>query len=486
VVEFTRGASFIQDHLSQSAIGVMLALALLLAVTAWDRTSLRGGHRLAVLILSLSGAVLAALANDLVWAVLAMELASLPATFLLFVEREMPNARAAAVRSLSLNLFALALLIAGAVLIGLVAGSSNLDELRTGLPPALLPRHARALTVTSPVGGEIGCVLVLAGLGVHLLAVPFQLAAAEIFDGAKSWGIALTAVFPRGAALVLMIRLLVEGPPRLQGTAQTLFTAVGFLTVLIGSVLAMGQTRLRRLVAYLVLFQSGLLLLALAAACGERARPAAVPWLEAGTPGGIGSACFCFVVDSLALIGFLALVSSREPAERPIVEVNQLSDAMRGYGLRAVALCVLAASLAGLPPFAGFWARLAILRSTLSISVPASNGFLPHQNVDYVVVALAIGGGLILLAPIVLGLVKQMLLDDSDAPRVEILHSAQTASRSRRETTAVVVGMLAALAIVVGGAFPERMSRAAARGTSDERAFGHSDLVHPAEPFKGQ
>ena len=280
-------------------------------------------------------------------------------------------------------------------------------------------RHA--LTVTSPLVGEVGCVLILAGLGVHLFAVPFQLAAAEIFDGAKSWGISLMALLPRGAALLLLVRVLVEGPLRLQGTVQTLFTAVGFLTVLIGSVLALWQTHIRRLVAYLVLFQSGLILVALSAACSERVRPAAIAWLDFGTPGGIGAACLCFAVDSVALVGFLALLASRERTGRPIIEVSQLADAVGDYGARDIALCILAASLAGMPPFAGFWARIAILQSTLSITVPAANGFLPHQNVDYVVVALAIGGGLVLLAPIILALVKKLLLDDLDAPRIEVL-----------------------------------------------------------------
>jgi formate hydrogenlyase subunit 3/multisubunit Na+/H+ antiporter MnhD subunit len=189
----------------------------------------------------------------------------------------------------------------------------------------------------------------------------------------------------------------------------------------------------------------------------------------------------CFALDSIALVGFMALLASRERADQPIVDVGPLADDLRDYGVRGLALCILAASLAGMPPFAGFWARIAILQSTLSISVPAANGFLPHQNVDYVVVSLAIAGGLILLAPIVLALVKKMVLDDVDVPRVEVIQPDQKVPSSRRETTATVIGMLAALAVIAGGIFPKPVFYAAALGTSEERAFSQSsaDLANP-------
>ncbi len=267
-----------------------------------------------------------------------------------------------------------------------------------------------------------------------------------------------------------MIRILVHGPPRLQGTVQTLFTAVGFLTILIGSLLAVSQTRLRRLLAFMVVFQSGLILAALAAGCSERARPTATPWFGTETPGGVASACLCFALDSLALVGLLALVASRERTGRPLDEAEQVVDAVRGDRVTAAALCVLVASLAGVPPFAGFWPRVAILQSTLSISVPAENGFLPHQNVDYVVVAIAAAGGLILMAAIALGLVKKVLLDDMDAPRVEVLQDDRSARGNASERAAVAVGLLAALAVVVLGIFPRSATRAAARGVTGRAA----------------
>lgn len=472
----------IDDRLSRSAAWLALGLGFLAALTACDCQCSPAGRRFAILLFSVAGVLLAASANNLFVVVLAMELAALPATVLLFVEGEPRYARAAAMRSLALNIFAFAALLAGALLIGSLVGSSNLEDLRALVPHALAPRPVRLMTTASPITGAIGCVLLLAGFGVHFLAAPFQLAAGEILDGATFWGIGLTALFPRGAALLLMIRVLVQGQPRLEGTAQTLFTAVGFLTLLIGGLLAFAQTRIRRLLAFTLVFESGLILAALAAACCERVRPAATPWLGTETPGGVGAACLCFAIDSLALVGLLALVASRWRSNRPMDDVEQVAAALRGNKLIAAAVSILTASLAGVPPFAGFWPRVAILQSTLSISVPAENGFLPHQNVDYVIVVLAAGGGLILLAVVSFGFFKRVLLDDWVTPHVEILQPGRSASAAASTRLAVAVGLLASLTIVALGIVSRPAVRLAARETADERVLSQTSVDESFSP----
>ena len=346
-----------EDRLSQSAMWFVLGLGVLMAIAAGDGESNRVGRRLGLLLLSLAGVCLAAVVKDLFLAVVAIELAALPATLVLFVEPDVPNARAAAARSLALNLLALALLLAAAFLVRATFGTANFEELRAALPQAGSTRTMRSVAVASSTAGEICCVLLLSGLGVFFLAAPFQLAAGEIFDGAKFWGVGLTALFPRGAALLLMIRVLVDGPPRLHGTAQTLLTAVGFLTILVGALLAVWQIRIRRLLAFFVVFQSGFILLSLAGACCETARPIATPWLTLDVLGGVGAACFCFAIDAIALVGLLVLVASRRQADQPCDELPQVAAAIRQDKFAAFAFCVLLLSLAGVPPFAGFWPR---------------------------------------------------------------------------------------------------------------------------------
>ena len=459
-----------EDRLSQSAMWFVLGLGVLMAIAAGDGESNGVGRRFGLLLLSLAGVYLAAVVNDLFLAVVAIELAALPATLVLFVDPNAPYARAAAIRSLALNLLALAMLLAAALLVRSTFGTVNFEELRAALPQAESTRTIRSVALASSTAGEICCVLLLSGLGVYFLAAPFQLAAGEIFDGAKCWGVGLTALLPRGAALLLMIRVLVDGPPRLHGTAQTLLTAVGFLTILVGALLAVWQIRMRRLLAFFVVFQSGLILLSLAGGCCERARPIATPWLTLDVLGGIGAACFCFAIDALALVGLLVIVASRRQLNQSSDEIPHVADAIRHDKLGAIAFCVLLLSLAGVPPFAGFWPRVTILRTILSVSLPAEHGFLPHQNVNYVLVAIAAGAGLILLTGISLGFVKKILLDDPETAQIEVLPGG-AAQASKRQQRAAAIGLFAALSVVVLGLFPGPATRAVARGAADEQVI---------------
>ncbi len=470
-----------EDRLSQSAMWFVLGLGALMAIAAGDGESNRVGRRFGLLLLSSAGVCLAAVVNDLFLAVVAIELAALPATLVLLVEWDAPTARAAAVRSLALNLLALAMLLAAALLVRSTFGTVNFEELRAALPQAESTRTMRSVALASSTAGEISCVLLLSGLGVYFLAAPFQLAAGDIFDGAKFWGVGLTALFPRGAALLLMIRVLVDGPPRLHGTAQTLLTAVGFLTILVGALLAVWQTRMRRLLAFFVVFQSGLILLSLAGGCCERTRPIATPWLTVDVLGGVGAACFCFAIDALALLGLLVIIASRRQLNQSSDELPHVADAIRHDKLAAIALCVLLLSLAGVPPFAGFWPRVAILRTILSVSFPAEHGFLPHQNVNYVLVAIAAGAGLILLTGISLGFVKKILLDDPETAQIEVLAEG-TKLASRRQQRAAAIGLLAALSVVVLGLFPSPAMRAVARGAADEQVIAQTSADRGHSP----
>src|SRR5579872_2700721 len=135
----------VDDRLSQSALWFALGLGLLLAATANNGEMRGASRRLAVLLLSLAGVCLTAVANDLFLAVAAIELATLPATLLLFLERDTPNARSAAARSLALNLLALVTLLAAAFLVRATFGTTNFAEHGAVLPRAEPSRHTRTV-----------------------------------------------------------------------------------------------------------------------------------------------------------------------------------------------------------------------------------------------------------------------------------------------------------------------------------------------------
>jgi NADH-quinone oxidoreductase subunit N len=353
-------------------------------------SSRRVAGRHAVVLLSLGSVLLACVANDFVLLVIGVSGSALAICAGQFFEAETADERYAASQSFVLNAFGAVCLVSGALLLSALAGTTNLAELHAlpvhagAVGDHLAARGSRAL----PLAGEIGSVLLLAGLGIPLLAAPFQLAAAEIFEGATPWSLGLMGVLPRCAALVAVIRVFVEGMPRYLSSAQTALTAVALVTLLIGGSLAYWQTSLRRLIAFVVMVQAGLILLALAAACSEAARPDAVRWIDAQIPGGAGAAWLLFGVDSLALLGLAAIVSGLERSGDRVDDLEELTRRLRGDRSLAAATMLLLLSLAGVPPLPGFWTRVAVLRSVVSVSFHPENDFLPHQNTGYVLFAL--------------------------------------------------------------------------------------------------
>ncbi len=318
-------------------------MALLLGATCAAVTSVgsspRSSARHAIVLLSLGGVLLACVANDFLLVIIAVPVSALALSVGQFWEAETDEQWSAAVQGLVLNLFGAVCLVTGALLVSALAGTTNFAELRA-LPTHggaasghLAARGARAL----PLAGEVGSVLLLAGFGIPLLAAPFQLAAAEIFEGAAPWSLGAMAVLPRCAVLVAIIRVFVEGMSRYLSTAQTALTAAALVTLLIGGSLIYWQASLRRLVALVVMVEAGLILLALAAACSEAARPDAVRWIDQQIPGGAGTAWLLLGADSFAILGLAAILSGLERSIGWLDNLDDFSHRIRSDWLLAAA-----------------------------------------------------------------------------------------------------------------------------------------------------
>ena len=158
------------------------------------------------------------------------------------------------------------------------------------------------------------------------------------------------AVLPRCAVLVAMIRIFVEGMSRVLVDGPDGATAMALVTLLIGGSLAYWQTSLRRLIALVVMVEAGVILLALAAACSEAARPDAVRWIDQQIPGGSGAAWFLFGADSLAILGLAAILSGLERSVGWLDPLEEFSRRLRSDWLIAAATVLLLLTLAGIPP----------------------------------------------------------------------------------------------------------------------------------------
>jgi NADH-quinone oxidoreductase subunit N len=277
--------------------------------------------------------MLAVCAADLLVVFLALELAALPLYVLAAGEEGIARQweGEAAAKFLHLGLLASALFLFGSALVYIGAGTTSLQGMAShwggeGYAEVVLP----------------GVALLIAGLLCKAAAVPFHAWSIDVREGVSASLAAFIGCAGMAAALAALARLLLIGLEPLREIWQPVLCFVAVLTILLTTLLALNQRSLKRLWAYLGIAHMGCALAALAAGRGE----------------GLAVLLFGLVTASLSGVALFAGAALKE--ERGVAQ-PQLS-AYRGLGrerpLLGALLAVSALSLAGLPPTAGFSARL--------------------------------------------------------------------------------------------------------------------------------
>jgi NADH-quinone oxidoreductase subunit N len=469
-----------QDSLARGATWMALLLGAGCALLTSIGQQQRSAARYSIVLFSLSGVLLTCVANDFVIVILAVPLSAVAVCAGQFLEAATPAERVVSFRSLVVIALGALCLVAGGLLVCRLAGTTNFSELRTTVSQgsASFALSGGRSTRGLPVAGEIGYVLLLAGLGTPLFAVPFQLATAEIFEESSAWSVGLLSVLPRCAALVAMIRVFVRGMPEYLAATQTALTAVALVTLLIAGSLAFWQTSLRRLLAFLVMAEAGLIAFALAAGCEAGVHGEAVRWLNSQVPGGSGAACLLFGVDAAALLGLMLILNAVEKSERRIDDLEEFTGLLSRNRIGAVAAAVLLLSLCGVPPLPGFWARVAVLQSVLSVSFSPENDFLPHQNTGYVVFALLAVAAMIAVAAPCLRLAMHLL------SREPLGDGGDPAPVARLRRPGMLAGAVIAGVLFVSGFFPDFGSQLAARIAFQKPADGALAAERQGPPKK--
>ena len=191
----------------------------------------------------------------------------------------------------------------------------------------------------------------MAGIGFKLGAVPFHMWVPDVYQGAPTSVTLFVGSAPEIASFVLTIRLLAEGLGGMVEDWRTMLIVLAVLSMGLGNVLAIAQTNLKRMLAYSTISHVGFILLG----------------VLAGTPRGYQSAMYytlAYVIMALGSFGMILLLS------RKGFESEELDD-FRGLNKKspwfAAVMMMVMFSLAGVPPFIGFWAKLAVIGAVLDI-----------------------------------------------------------------------------------------------------------------------
>jgi NADH-quinone oxidoreductase subunit N len=203
-----------------------------------------------------------------------------------------------------------------------------------------------------------GVVFIVAGLAFKLGAAPFHMWVPDVYQGAPTPVTLLIGAAPKLAAFAITMRLLVEGLFHLAVDWQQMLLVLAVVSLVVGNLAAIAQSNLKRMLAYSTIAQMGFMLLAMAAGViGGSSVPAANAY---------SSAMFyavVYVMTTLGSFGIILLLS------RPGHEAEELAD-LAGLAKRspwyALVMAMLMLSLAGIPPTAGFYAKLSVLQALVA------------------------------------------------------------------------------------------------------------------------
>jgi NADH-quinone oxidoreductase subunit N len=274
-------------------------------------------------------------AHNLLTIYLGLELLSLSLYAMVAMYRDSPSATEAAMKYFVLGALASGLLLYGISILYGITGTLDLAEL------------AQALTQDSEHNTIMvfGLVFVVVGLAFKLGAVPFHMWVPDVYQGAPTAVTLFISTAPKLAAFAMLMRLLVDGMPQLQADWQQILILLAILSMAIGNIVAISQTNIKRMLAYSTISHVGFLMLGVLTA----------------TPAGYAASLFYVVVYTLMSLGGFGVILL---LSRGGFEAERLDD-FKGLNERnswyAFIMLILMLSMAGVPPFLGFWAKWSVL-----------------------------------------------------------------------------------------------------------------------------
>ncbi|NNF91078.1 MAG: NADH-quinone oxidoreductase subunit N, partial [Boseongicola sp.] len=197
----------------------------------------------------------------------------------------------------------------------------------------------------TPLGLLFGLSFIAAGLAFKVSAAPFHMWTPDVYEGSPTPVTAFFATAPKVAAMALFARVAHDAFGGVVGDWQQILAFLSVASMFLGAVAAIGQTNIKRLMAYSSIAHMGYALMGLAA----------------GTAQGVESMLVYMAIYVTMNIGTFAFILSMEKDGQPVVEIATLSQYSRRDPLKALAMLVLLFSLAGVPPLVGFFAKYTVL-----------------------------------------------------------------------------------------------------------------------------
>jgi NADH-quinone oxidoreductase subunit N len=315
-------------------------LVLVMSLGELARTKLLSSEYVVLLLLSVLGMMLMISAGSLISLYLGLELQSLALYVVAAIDRGNVRSSEAGLKYFVLGSLSSGMLLYGASLIYGFTGSTDFTAIAAAA-------HGGA-TATS-VGLTIGLVFLLVGLAFKVSAVPFHMWTPDVYEGAPTPVTAFFAAAPKLAAMALLMRVLLTAFPGIAPQWQQIVVFLSIASMLLGAFAAIGQTNIKRLMAYSSIGHIGYALIGLAADS------------EAGTQ----SVLVYLAIYLFMTIGAFACILSMRNKLGPVEDIDSLAGLAKTNLPMAFVLAMILFSMAGIPPLAGFFAKFYVFAAAI-------------------------------------------------------------------------------------------------------------------------
>ena len=286
------------------------------------------------------GMLLMISANNLMALYIGLELQSLSLYVIAAFDRDSRRSGEAGLKYFILGALSSGLLLYGCSLVYGFSGSTSFE----GIASALNTIGADSIGLT------IGMVFLCAGLAFKVSAVPFHMWTPDVYEGSPTPSTAFFAAAPKIAGVAIFIRVLVDPFADLVAQWQQVVIAISVASMSLGTLAAIYQTNIKRLMAYSSIANIGYALVGLAA----------------GTSDGVQSVIIYMSIYLIMIVGTFGCILSMRAHGQMMEDINDLAGLGRTNPLLAIALTALMFSFVGIPPLAGFFGKLYVFLAAIN------------------------------------------------------------------------------------------------------------------------
>ncbi|MGD1920970.1 MAG: NAD(P)H-quinone oxidoreductase subunit N [Pleurocapsa sp.] len=328
--------SFSGDNLSIVFRGIVVLSAMVtipMSIRYIQQSGTSLAEFIAIMLTATTGGMFLSGANELTMVFISLEMLSISSYLMTGYMKRDPRSNEAALKYLLIGAASSAIFLYGmSLLYGLSGGETNLNTIATKIT---------VINGSQSLGLAISLVFIIAGIAFKISAVPFHQWTPDVYEGSPTPVVAFLSVGSKAAGFALAIRLLVTAFGSMTEQWHFIFTALAILSMVLGNVVALAQTSIKRMLAYSSIAQAGFVMIG----------------LITGTDNGYSSMIFylfIYLFMNLGAFTCIILFSLRTGTD----QISEYAGLYQKDPLLTLCLSICLLSLGGIPPMAGFFGKI--------------------------------------------------------------------------------------------------------------------------------